>query len=126
MPQGHLLLYENQQNPDKEKQKYLEIFKQKGALKATLNWYRANISNSSESIGDIYVSTLIIYGKEDMAVAEKSDDSQARRIASVARKFPSLGERSAAHRCTIAVVTTVQPRLTHTYATSVPWLARQG
>ena len=59
---------------DKEKQKYLEIFKQKGALRATLNWYRANINNSSESIGDIYTSTLIIYGRKDMAVAERSVD----------------------------------------------------
>ena len=57
-----------------EIEKYLEVFKQKGALKASLNWYRANMKNDDKSIGDIAAPTLIIYGLKDMAIGEKSVD----------------------------------------------------
>ena len=43
-----------------EKEKYLEVFKQRGAMKAALNWYRANINNDYKLIGDIYTPTLIL------------------------------------------------------------------
>ena len=39
---------------------YLETFKQKGALRSSLNWYRANLKNSEELIGDISIPTLIL------------------------------------------------------------------
>ena len=57
-----------------EIEKYLEVFKQKGALKSSLNWYRANMKNDDKSIGDIAAPTLIIYGLKDMAIGEKSVD----------------------------------------------------
>ena len=61
---------------DIEIKKYLEVFQQKGAIRSALNWYRANINNN-DKIGDIYVPTLIIYGKKDMAIGEKCvDDSE--------------------------------------------------
>ena len=57
-----------------EIEKYLKVFKQKGALKSSLNWYRANMKNDDKSIGDIAAPTLIIYGLKDMAIGEKSVD----------------------------------------------------
>ena len=57
-----------------EIEKYLEVFKQRGALKASLNWYRANMNNEDKFIGDITTPTLIIYGLKDMAIGEKSVD----------------------------------------------------
>ena len=56
---------------DYEIEKYLEVFKQKGALKSALNWYRANIKFGDNSIGEINTPTLIIYGMRDMAIGEK-------------------------------------------------------
>ena len=63
-----------------EIEKYLEVFKQKGALKASLNWYRANMKNDDKSIGDIAVPTLIIYGLKDMAIGEKSVDESEKYL----------------------------------------------
>lgn len=61
---------------ESEIKSYLEIFKQKGALKSALNWYRANFKDDVTKIGDISIPTLIIYGMNDMAIDEKSvDDS---------------------------------------------------
>ena len=51
---------------------YLEIFKQRRALKSALNWYRANFKDDESTIGDISTSTLIIYGMNDMAIDVKS------------------------------------------------------
>ena len=51
---------------------YLEIFKQRRALKSALNWYRANFRDDESRIGDISTSTLIIYGMNDMAIDVKS------------------------------------------------------
>ena len=63
-----------------EIEKYLEVFKQRGALKASLNWYRANINNSNNMIGNIDTPTLILYGIKDMAIGEKSVDESAKYL----------------------------------------------
>ena len=63
-----------------EIEKYLEVFKQKGALKSSLNWYRANMKNDDKSIGDIAAPTLIIYGLKDMAIGEKSVDESVKYL----------------------------------------------
>ena len=63
-----------------EIEKYLEVFKQRGALKASLNWYRANIKNSNNMIGNIDTPTLILYGIKDMAIGEKSVDESAKYL----------------------------------------------
>mgnify|MGYP000439262690 FL=1 len=63
-----------------EIEKYLEVFKQKGALKSSLNWYRANMKNDDKSIGDIAAPTLIIYGLKDMAIGEKSVDESEKYL----------------------------------------------
>ena len=47
---------------------YLETFRQRGALKSALNWYRANLKNENNLIGDIHIPTLIIFGIHDMAI----------------------------------------------------------
>lgn len=54
-----------------EEQAYnLAIFKDKGALTAALNYYRANLGKGkSEKLGDIKVPTLFIWGKHDLAVS---------------------------------------------------------
>ena len=63
-----------------EIEKYLEVFKQRGALKASLNWYRANINNSNNMIGNIDTPTLILYGIKDMAIGENSVDESAKYL----------------------------------------------
>ena len=63
-----------------EIEKYLEVFKQKGSLKSSLNWYRANMKNDDKSIGDITMPTLIIYGLKDMAIGEKSVDESEKYL----------------------------------------------
>ena len=63
-----------------EIEKYLEVFKQRGALKSSLNWYRANINNSNNMIGNIDTPTLILYGIKDMAIGEKSVDESAKYL----------------------------------------------
>ena len=63
-----------------EIEKYLEVFKQRGTLKDSLNWYRANINNSNNLIGNIETSTLILYGIKDMAIGEKSVDESAKYL----------------------------------------------
>ena len=63
-----------------EIEKYLAVFKQRGALKASLNWYRANMKNDDKSIGDIAAPTLIIYGLKDMAIGEKSVDESEKYL----------------------------------------------
>jgi pimeloyl-ACP methyl ester carboxylesterase len=54
---------------------YLEIFRQKNALKSALNWYRANFNDNQNIIGEIKAPTLIIYGLDDMAIGEVSVDN---------------------------------------------------
>ena len=63
-----------------EIKKYLEVFKQRGALKSSLNWYRANINNSNKMIGNIVTPTLILYGMKDMAIGEKSVDESEKYL----------------------------------------------
>ena len=63
-----------------EIKKYLEVFKQRGALKSSLNWYRANINNSNKMIGNIITPTLILYGMKDMAIGEKSVDESEKYL----------------------------------------------
>ena len=63
-----------------EIEKYLEVFKQRGALKASLNWYRANMNNEDKFIGDITTPILIIYGLKDMAIGEKSVDESEKYL----------------------------------------------
>ena len=60
--------------------KYLEVFKQRGTLRSSLNWYRANIKNSNNMIGNIDTPTLILYGIKDMAIGEKSVDESAKYL----------------------------------------------
>ena len=52
---------------------YTQILKQKGALTAAVNYYRANlklkrIAKKGEILGDIHVPTLFIWGKYDTSV----------------------------------------------------------
>ena len=63
-----------------EIEKYLEVFKQRGALKSSLNWYRANTNNINNMIGNIDTPTLILYGIKDMAIGEKSVDESAKYL----------------------------------------------
>ena len=63
-----------------EIEKYLEVFKQRGALKASLNWYRENMKDENKMIGDIDTPTLIIYGLKDMAIGEKSVDESEKYL----------------------------------------------
>ena len=59
---------------------YLEIFKQRKALKSALNWYRANFKDDESIIGDIFTPTLIIYGMNDMAIDVKSVDESVKYL----------------------------------------------
>ena len=58
---------------DEQKQVYLSVFRQKNALKAALNWYRANRgvkldSDDQISFGDVTVPSQLIWGNRDMAI----------------------------------------------------------
>tara|TARA_Y100001949_G_scaffold162564_1_gene155717 strand:- start:146 stop:664 length:519 start_codon:yes stop_codon:yes gene_type:complete len=62
---------------DEEKEAYLSVFRQRGALRSALNWYRANIGsrrNPSDNINfdNVEVPTLLIWGNMDMAIGRKS------------------------------------------------------
>ena len=56
---------------------YLNVFRQPGALRSALNWYRANIGNRRKpsdyiQFGNVEVPTLFIWGNMDMAIGRKS------------------------------------------------------
>ena len=56
---------------------YLNVFRQRGALRSALNWYRANIGNRRKpsdyiQFGNVEVPTLFIWGNMDMAIGRKS------------------------------------------------------
>ena len=56
-----------------EVQDYLSIFRNKKALTASLNYYRANAKIFADvSIGNISVPTLFIWGEHDLAIGEVS------------------------------------------------------
>mgnify|MGYP001233984157 CR=1 FL=1 len=52
-------------------EKYLGVFKQRKAIKAALHWYRANMGDDNQGIGDIKTPTLLIWGERDMAIGKK-------------------------------------------------------
>ena len=58
--------------------KYMNVFGQRKAITGALNWYRAN--EFDRKIGDIYVPTLMIYGLNDAAIAEKGVDETEKYI----------------------------------------------
>ena len=56
---------------------YTQILKQKGALTAAVNYYRANfklkkLAKKRRILGDIHVPTLFIWGKYDTSVGSSS------------------------------------------------------
>ena len=62
---------------DEEIDAYLKVFRQRGALRSALNWYRANIGNKRNpsdyiQFGNVEVPTLLIWGNMDMAIGRKS------------------------------------------------------
>ena len=59
-------------------EKYMNVFGQRKAITGALNWYRAN--EFDRKIGDIYVPTLMIYGLNDAAIAEKGVDESEKYI----------------------------------------------
>jgi pimeloyl-ACP methyl ester carboxylesterase len=72
----------DKQSPE-EVSDYLRILKQKGALTATINYYRANYyltkeAITSEIIGDISVPTIFIWGNTDLAVGRVAVDGAAK------------------------------------------------
>ena len=61
------------QSSEEQKEQYLDIFTQRGALKASLNWYRANIGVRVEPedqvrFGSVTVPSQLIWGNRDMAL----------------------------------------------------------
>ena len=68
------------QSSDDEINHYMDIFSQKNTLKTSLHWYRANFPSNSRRVGDIHVPTLIIYGKNDMAVGETAVDESEKYL----------------------------------------------
>ena len=63
---------------DMQIEKYMNVFGQRKAITGALNWYRAN--EFDRKIGDIYVPTLMIYGLNDAAIAEKGVDETEKYI----------------------------------------------
>ena len=63
---------------DMQIEKYMNVFGQRKAITGALNWYRAN--EFDRKIGDIYVPTLMIYGLNDAAIAEKGVDETEKYV----------------------------------------------
>ena len=63
---------------DLQIKKYMNVFGQRKAITGALNWYRA--IEFDRKIGDIYVPTLMIYGLNDAAIAEKGVDETEKYI----------------------------------------------
>jgi hypothetical protein len=60
------------ESSNEQKEEYLKVFKQKGALKASLNWYRVNINSKYlANLGEISTTTQFIWGNKDMALGRK-------------------------------------------------------
>ena len=59
-------------------EKYMNVFGQRKAITGALNWYRA--IEFDRKIGDIYVPTLMIYGLNDAAIAEKGVDETEKYV----------------------------------------------
>ena len=59
---------------------YMRVFRQRNTLKASLNWYRANLAKNDEQIGKINVSTLMISGINDMAVGQIAVDNTEKYV----------------------------------------------
>ena len=56
----------------------MNVFGQRKAITGALNWYRA--IEFDRKIGDIYVPTLMIYGLNDAAIAEKGVDETEKYV----------------------------------------------
>jgi len=61
---------------DEQIDAYLQVFKGDGALKASLNWYRANIDSKANNkkineLGNIYTPSQLIWGNKDMALGRR-------------------------------------------------------
>jgi pimeloyl-ACP methyl ester carboxylesterase len=59
------------QSSDEEIDHYLSVFRQRGAVTAALNWYRANyrvLAGDDTTIGPVEVPTLFVWGTGDPAI----------------------------------------------------------
>lgn len=76
--QGGILLLLKSSNPgsftDREIPHYIRAWKQRGAMTAMLNWYRAIVQYPPDITSDtrIHVPVLIIWGKRDVALIPES------------------------------------------------------
>ncbi len=62
----------------KELDNYLTVFRRKHTLTAALNYYRANFKRGkSQTVGDITVPTLFIWGKKDLAVGRVAAENNS-------------------------------------------------
>ena len=73
-------------------EEYLALYREPGALTATLNWYRAIdlASGGFESVGPVVQPVLYIYGRKDIE-AFVNEDVQARMPAFVQGPFETVG-----------------------------------
>ena len=60
-----------------EREEYLRVFRQPGALTGALNWYRGALSTDHprEPVGVISTPTLFIWGNQDMAIGRPGVDA---------------------------------------------------
>ncbi|MBO0321978.1 alpha/beta hydrolase [Muricauda sp. CAU 1633] len=66
---------------DAELNDYLTVFRRKGTLTASLNYYRANLGQGKKQpIGDITKPTLFIWGKNDLAVGKVATENNYKYI----------------------------------------------
>lgn len=63
-------------SPEK-RQEYVAVFDEPGALRAILNWYRANSFAAPEAIGPVPQPTLFIWGNQDQALGRVGADKTA-------------------------------------------------
>ncbi len=71
-----------------QRQEYLRVFSEPGAMTAALNWYRALDTSAGEGVADptIRRPVLFIWGNRDVAVSRYSVEAQARYLAGTYRE----------------------------------------
>jgi pimeloyl-ACP methyl ester carboxylesterase len=69
-----------QEHPPEQRDEYRRVFSEPGALRATLNWYRAFEFRSLDPLGMIQVPTLFIWGRRDGAFSRDATIKTANRM----------------------------------------------
>jgi len=66
--------------PDEDLARYAEVLGTSDALRAALDWYRANPLPAPTALGPVTVPTLFVFGTDDLAFTQLAADGTARYV----------------------------------------------